>query len=87
MQACGLCVLLLFLSDQYYLKICRADLRQIFRVDRTMGVDDQPEICSSIHQRTLPWQPIFVGFGRRRLVAQPGGLTLGFALYIVCLYF
>jgi len=38
-----------------------------------------------ITQGSLPWQPNFVGFsacipGRKRLVAQPGGLTLGFAL-------
>jgi len=36
---------------------------QIFRVGRTMGVDDQSEISFSSLQRTLPWQSNFVGFG------------------------
>ena len=48
-----------------------------------MAVDDQPELSSSIPQGALPWQPIFVGFDHRRLVAQPGGLTLGFAMHLV----
>jgi len=52
-----------------------------------MAVDDQCEISFSIPQGTLPWKPIFVvvlGVAvRRRLVAQPGGLTLGFALHLV----
>ena len=79
-----------------------------FHSGRTMAVDDQYEISFSIPLRTLPWQPIFVGFihrtgfrwhsadgvsaygkkcnwfaGRRQLVAQPGGLTLGFAPHLV----
>jgi len=37
-----------------------------------MAVDDQYESSFSIPQGTLPWQSIFVGFNRRRLVAQPG---------------
>jgi len=39
-----------------YLKI----YRQIFRVGRTIAVDDRSEISFSITQRTLPWQPICV---------------------------
>ena len=84
-----------------YFKIYQTNLRQIFRVDRTMAVDDQPEISFSVPQRTLPWKTIFVGFihrkytvflwfypqnwfaGCRRLVAQPGGLTLGFTPHLV----
>ena len=51
------------------------------------AVDDQSEISFSIPQGTLPWQSIF-GFSAwmlldRRLVAQPGGLTLGFAQHLV----
>jgi len=48
-----------------------------------VAVDDQSEISFSIPEGALPWQPIFVGFERRRLVAQPGGLTSGFALHVV----
>jgi len=43
------------------------DLRQIFRVGRTVAVDDKSEISCSIpqgHKRTLPRQPIFVDFIR-----------------------
>jgi len=43
----------------------RTDLRQIFRVGRTIAVDDQSEISFSIPHGTLPWQPIFVSFIRR----------------------
>jgi len=52
-------------------------------------MEDQFEISFSIPRGTLLWQPNFVGFtcmgvdGSRRLVAQPGGLTLGFALRLV----
>jgi len=36
----------------------------------------------------LPRQPIFVvAAGRRRLVAQPGGLTSGLALHLVEIYY
>jgi len=79
-QLRGLYILLLFLvfndyCQTNYFKIYRTDLRQIFRVGRTTAVDDQSEISFSILQRTLPQQPV--------LVAQPGGLTLGFAVHLV----
>jgi len=45
------------------LKVYQTDLCQIFRVGRTMGVDDQSEISFSSLQGTLPWQSNFVGFG------------------------
>ena len=50
-----------------------------------MAVEDQSEISFSILRggEVLPWQPIFCWFypqnlcaGRRRLAAQPGGITL-----------
>jgi len=54
-------------------------------VGRTMAVDDRvSEISFSISQKTLPWQSYFqcmVVAGHRQLGAQPGGLTLAFALY------
>jgi len=46
-----------------------------------MAVHDQSEISFLIPERTLPTQPIFVA-GHRRQAAQPGGLTLGFAVYL-----
>ena len=64
-----------------YLKIYCTDLRQIFRVGRTMTVDGQTEMSFSIPQGMLPWQPIFVGFIHRTessawmSLAQLGGLT------------
>jgi len=74
-----------------YLKIYRTDLRQIFGVDRTTAVNYQSEISLSIPQGTLAtsfcWccpQSWFAG--RRRLMAQPGMLTFGFALSLVYLY-
>jgi len=42
---------------------------------------DQSEISSSIPQGTLPWRPLFVA-GRKRLVVQPVGLMLDFAVYL-----
>jgi len=48
-----------------------------------MAVHDQSEMGFSIPQGTWPWQPIFVGFYRKRPVAQPGGLSLGFSLRLV----
>jgi len=39
------------------LKIYLTDLRQIFSTGRTMAIDDQSDISSSIPQETLPWQP------------------------------
>jgi len=53
-----------------------------------MAVDNQPEISFLIPQGTLARQPISVVFicrtvaGRTRLVAQPGGPMLGFALHL-----
>jgi len=65
-----------------YLKIYQTDLHQIFRFGITVSVcDDQSEIAYSIHQGTI-MATIFVVAGRRRLVAQPGVLTLGFALQL-----
>ena len=46
-------------SQTDYLKIY-ADLRQIFRVGRTMAVNNQSEISFSIPQGMLPWQQFFV---------------------------
>jgi len=48
-----------------------------------MAVDDPSEINFLIPRWTLLWQSIFVVAGRRRLVAQPGGLTLSFVLRLV----
>jgi len=56
---------------------------QIFGVGITMAVDDQSEVSFSVPQGTLPWQPTFVGFDRRRRLAQLGGLTFGFAVRLV----
>ena len=75
-----------------YLKNYRSDPRQISRVGRTMAVDERSEVSFSIRQGTLPWQSIIWFYrmgvaGRRRLVAQPGGLTLGFVLHPVFFYF
>jgi len=44
-----------------YLNIYRT-LRQIFRICRTVFVDDQSEISFSIPQGTLQWRPFSVGF-------------------------
>jgi len=77
------------------LKIYWTDLHQIFKIGRTMAVDDQHEISFSIPQYTLPWQPIFVGMIHRtsvvrgcravcrRLVVRLGGLTSGSAVNLV----
>ena len=46
-----------------YLNVYWTDLRQIYRTDRTMAVDDHSEIEFFDTQGTLPWQPNFVGFG------------------------
>jgi len=54
----------LFLNDfrrTNYRKIYQTDLRQIFRVGRTMAADDQSEISLLIPQATLQWRPTFVG--------------------------
>jgi len=64
--ACGLYVLLLFLIHLFfddfrqtsYVKIYWINCRQIFRVGRTVGVDDQAEISFLIPQGTLPWRPV-----------------------------
>ena len=57
------CFLFVFKNDvcqTNYLQIYMADLLQIFRVGRTVTVDDQYEISCSIPQGTLSWQPNFV---------------------------
>jgi len=61
-------------------RIYRTDLRQIFRVGKTMHVDDQCEITLSIlkgfgHDKQFLLILLLGVAGRRRLVAQPGGLT------------
>jgi len=61
-----------------------ADLRHICRVGRILAADDQSQVSFLITQGTLPWQPISAVAARRQLVAQPGGLALGFALHLVC---
>jgi len=58
------CCFLFVFNDFYqanYLKVCWTSLQQIFRVARTVAVDDQSEFSFLISQGTLPWQPIFVG--------------------------
>ena len=87
MQVCGLYVLLRFIFNDScqssYLKIYQTDLRQVFSIGtgRTIAVDDQSEISF--------FDPSFVtcmGVAvHRRLVVQPGGLTLGFVLHLVFL--
>ena len=82
------CFCFLFFNDfslTSYLKIyqIQTDLRLMFRVGRAMAVDNPCQISFSIPRGSFPWQPIFVGFNHRRLVAQPGGLMLGFALHLV----
>ena len=59
-----LCFLKIFndFSQTDYLNIYQTDLRQIFRVGRTMAVNDQSEISFSISLVILPRQSIFVGF-------------------------
>jgi len=47
-----------------------------------MAVHDQSEIRFPIPQRKLPWELFFVVAGHRWLVAQPGGLTLHFAVQL-----
>ena len=56
-----------------------------------MAVDDQSEICFSIPRGTLLRKPFFVGFIHRidffvMPVSQPGGLILGFALFLLVVY-
>jgi len=41
-----------------YLNIYCADLRQIFRVGRTIAADDRSEVSFSLPQGMLPWQQI-----------------------------
>jgi len=63
------CCCFFFISDlfltisvrQIISKSARTNLHQIFRVGITQAVEDQSEICFSIHPGTLPWQPIFGG--------------------------
>jgi len=58
---CSAAVSYLFFDDfrqTSYVKIYWIDCRQIFRVGRTVGVDDQAEISFLIRQGTLPWRPV-----------------------------
>jgi len=63
------CCCFLFIFNDFcrpnYLEIYRTELYQIFRVGRTVAVDDQSEISFSIPRGMLPWQPIFASFIRR----------------------
>ena len=56
-----------------------------------MPVDDESQVGFSISQGKLPWQPNFVRFSACRCMqtasGEGGGLTLGFALHLVFLYF
>ena len=88
MQVCGLYVLLQFIfNDSYqssYLKIYQTDLRQVFSIGtgRTIAVDDQSEISFFFDPSFVTCMGVAV---HRRLVVQPGGLTLGFVLHLVFL--
>jgi len=57
--------------------------REVCSFGKTMAVIDHSEISFLIPRVMLPWPPTVDGFDRMRLVAQPGGLTLGFALLLV----
>jgi len=61
------------------------DLCQLFKVSRTVTVDDQAESFFLIPQVTLSWQTNSVGFSAWLSLdaGKAGGLTLGFALYLV----
>jgi len=64
MYVLPLSILYLFVYDfcqTSYLDIHRTDLCKICRIGRTMAVDEQSEICFSIPQGTLLWQPILWG--------------------------
>jgi len=52
--------LLLFLIYLKYIDFCRAGYHQIFRVGRTVAVDNQIDISFSIAQGALPRQPIIL---------------------------
>jgi len=41
-----------------HLNIYRTDLHEIFRIARTLAVDERSEVSFLISRRTLPWQPI-----------------------------
>jgi len=64
-----------------YLEIHQTDFRKMFMFGRTMAVDERCEISFSIPHILLVLVRGVVG--RERLVAQPGGLTLGFVLHLV----
>ena len=64
-----------------YLEIHQTHFRQMFTFGRTMAVDERCEISFSIPHILLVLVRGVVG--RERLVAQPSGLTLGFALHLV----
>jgi len=87
---CSASYLFNFFDDSYranYLKIYQTDLCQIFRVGRTVAVDDQSQISFFVPQGTLPWQPflfILLTFSSCQwLVAQLDRLKLGFGLHLV----
>jgi len=86
MFCCCFLFIYLLLTIPFRPIIYRTDLRQIFRVGRTMAVDDQSEVSFSIpkgrcHSNqfslVLSAELVVVAGERRRLVAQPGGLKLG----------
>jgi len=73
------------MSDQVAQNLVyRTDLHQIFRVSRTMAVDDQSEISFLIPQGTLPWQPIFWVLSAELMQAASG--TAGRANVGLCLH-
>ena len=41
-----------------YLDICQTDLHEIYRICRTLVVDERFVVIASIPHGTLPWQPI-----------------------------
>jgi len=93
MFCCCFLFIYLLLTIPFRPIIYRTDLRQIFRVGRTMAVDDQSEVSFSIPQGTLPQQPIFVGFIRRTggcrwwtqaASGAAGRAKVGFASRLVC---
>jgi len=57
------CFLFIYFNDFCQTnKIYPTDIRQIFRVARTLTVNDQSENSFPMIQGTLPWQSISVGF-------------------------
>ena len=75
-------IILRFLFNS--LKIYHMDLHHIFRIVRTMAVDDQTEISFSIPQGTLLWQPNFFGLVHGFRWTQAASDTAGRANVVLC---